>query len=202
MKDVINKGIMMHGMKKKIIAAVVIFAVVYLSLVGVFLVKQKTTNLVKCSLYSKVFYIPSIACRAYLFDVRNKNSDIEQLKSRGGVKLIFAAASQLEAGNKMEGAYSAIDKNVKVLLRHFLHEGLDINQIGRDDGMTTLHRVTMMNQPLWVQYLLDNGADLTVRSKEHHLTALEIAILLQQDNPKIDRTKVIEILKAHTKFTK
>lgn len=198
----IYERIMRQDIKKRIIAAVVILAVVYLMLVGVFLVKQKTTDLVKCSLQSKVFYVPSIACRAYLVDVRNKKSDIEQLKRHGGIKLIFAAASQLEAGDKLTGDHSEIDENVKILLRHFLRAGLDINQIGRDDGMTTLQRVTMMNQPAWVQYLVDNGADLTIRSKGHHLTALEIAILLQQDNPKNYRTKIIEILREHTKVTK
>lgn len=182
---------------KKLVVFLVACVVAYAVLVGTFLYKQKTTDLVTCSLHSKVIYIPSLICRAYLLKLRSKESDTEQLRHLGGVKYILAKASQLDADDK--GNQSAVDNNAKVLLEHFLRAGLDINQVGHDDGMTALHREVMLNRPLWVKYLLEKGANPAIRGKRHHLTALEIAVLLQQHNPTINRTKVIAILRSYTK---
>ena len=184
---------------KKLLAVLVTAVVAYMLLVGIFLQKQKITNLVTCSLHSKTFYIPSQICRTYLLELRSKKSDVAQLRRQGGVKYILGKVSQINADNKDKDDQAAVDANARILLQHFLRAGLDINQVGRDDGMTALHREVMFNQPKWVKYLLEKGANPAIRSKYHHLTALEIAFLLQAHKPTMNRARIIAILKSHTK---
>lgn len=189
-------------MKKKMLVVLVFILAAYVTLAGVFLQHHSTLELVRCGVRSQVAYIPSQLCRVYLYDIRNKETDIEQLKRHGGIKYILGVASQVNADYQKRNEQATTDKNAKALLHYYLGKGLDINQVGHDDGMTALQREAIMNKPVWVKYLVDHGADLTIRDKHHQLTALEYAILLQQDNPRIAREKVIGILKAHTKVAK
>lgn len=180
--------------KKILVSLIILVSIGYVSLVGIFLSNEKVTDLVLCSLNDDVVYLPESVCSIYLVKMRSDPEDLAQLESNGGVKFILSALPNYELGGKSKTESEKANKEARMLVDHFLAQGLDINQISENDGLTALHSEILLNRLEWVQYLLKKGASLKKKDKRFNLTPLEFAKLLQQKNPNTDRSRIITLL--------
>jgi len=138
-------------------------------------------DVVVCSTGSGSHYIPTAVCKYYLYNFRADANDIQYLQNRSGLNFIINMAD-------------VKDKNK--LLSFFLSKGLDINKQSNIDGFPPLHAAILLNDVKSVSFLLKNGVSLTTVDKKRNLTPLEFSMLLKENNPKVDRSAVMALLKG------
>ncbi len=131
----------------------------------------------------------------YLVHFRGNKKDLETLRENKGLGFILSDET-------------ARQDQVLKIATFFLNKGIDINLIGFD-GLSALHGAILQNQPTYVSYLLNNGAEISVgvgysyifgkkeKSKLFGMNALEVANFISEKDKK-DRKKIIEIL-SHEK---
>ncbi len=169
-------------MKVRITAATII-----LFLVGVFglmvydISEMDSETLILCASGEGGILIPSKICEYYMVNHRIIKNDIEELASGAG--LIFI----LNGENK--------EKKYKIA-EFFISNGLDVNGVNHygNDNLTPLHGAVLINDAELVNFLLKHGADISIRPPSINMTPLELARLLQENEPSVDRSKIIQAL--------
>ncbi|MCI0507318.1 MAG: ankyrin repeat domain-containing protein [Gammaproteobacteria bacterium] len=176
------------GRKFKYIAILVLLPfILYFSLLGYFLRGASITDLVLCALEDKVTYIPKHICYTYLVNFRNREADISALAAADGLQFVFAGyalASQEQRQQTLE------------LADTFIEKGLDVNQVSLINGLTPMHAVILANNPELVKYLIQKGADISIKDNSDKLIPLEFAEGLMSTDTNTDRSAVIQILKG------
>ncbi len=173
--------------KKILLALVIILPVTWISLAIYVMVTDDLEGLMICSTtdYSR---IPKSVCEYYTLHFRGTKKDIAQLEKGIGISFVFG-------DEKMRAKF----------LSFLLDKGANINLISPLDGMTPLHSAVLDNDPELVKFLLDRGADPTIRkgkgfssaSKVDNMTPLEMLDKMAELRPEMtDRSKVKQILEA------
>lgn len=154
----------------------------YLALSAAFITTQSIESLLICA-DKGGYHIPfsKNICRAYLFNFRGNQNDIDFLHKGIGASFIVQGESP--------------PPEREDVLRYLLEKNLDINNIGMN-ALTPLHEAVLANSAVEVEMLLRNGADRGRKDKKYGLTPLELSITLQaKGGANIDRQEVIALLK-------
>ncbi len=182
-------------MIKKILLALVI--ILPISWVGFTIYALTTFDLETLMIYSTsgdTCRIPNCdsVVEYYTLHFRGTKEDIADLEEGPGLSFVL--------GNSETSAK---------FLNFLLEKGINVNKISPIDGATPLYGAVLLNDPELVKFLLDRGADPTIRKEKgggpapftefDNLTPLELAHALSRNRPEIDRSKVKQILEAHGK---
>jgi hypothetical protein len=177
----------MTRIKKTLLAIGIIVPV---SWVGFTIYAMSTFNLEKliiCSTSDGAYRIPKSVCEYYTIHFRGTKEDIANLEK--GIGLTFALNDT---------------KNTK-FINFLLEKGANINLVSPLDGTTPLHAAVLLNEPELVKFLLDHGADATIRKGKSYssfaefdgMTPLEMLIKMEQNHPgQTDRNKVKALLEV------
>lgn len=184
--------------KKFIVPFLLLVLVGYTGLSWFQLKTSNIEDLILCSVDRGGIYIPDSVCYWYLTSYRNEAEDLRQLYKSGGISFVLGVyrASSQDAHNIEIAEYN---QRTLELADHFINNGIEINKVDENDGLTPLHKEILANNPELVKYLINKGADLTVKEQNNDLTPLEFAELLSTKNANIDRGEVLSILKNATK---
>lgn len=168
----------------KLKVALLAFVVLLVSAAGLVLYelsRMDTEAVVLCASGEGGIRIPSSACKHYLYNYRDMDSDVEQLA--GGAGLIFILNGSME--ERFE------------IAEHFLAHGLDINGINHygEHNLTPLHHAVLVEDVRAVRFLLERGADV-LSSLPSTGTPLEFAQSLQAQQPSEDRKAIVALLKS------
>ncbi|MDZ4263027.1 MAG: hypothetical protein U1B30_11950, partial [Pseudomonadota bacterium] len=84
------------------------------------------------------------------------------------------------------------------MAKTFISKGLDVDGINHysDRDITPLLASVLYNDVERVKFLIDQGANIEIRSKGYGMTALELAKKLHKEQGREDRTEMINILSA------
>lgn len=170
------------SMKVKItVGAIIFFLVGTFGLMVYDVSKMDSESLILCALDEGGILVPSELCEYYMFNYRAIKNDIEELASGAG--LIFI----LNGENK--------EKKYK-FAKFFILNGLDVNGVNHygEDNLTPLHGAVLINDVELVNFLLKHGADINIKPPSINMTPLELARLLQENEPSVDRRKVVQAL--------
>lgn len=173
--------------KKILLALVIIIPATWVGLTIYVMVTDDIEGLMICST-TDYYRIPSSVCEYYTLHFRGTKEDIAQLEKGIGISFVFS------------------DKKMRAKFLNFLlDKGASINLVSPLDGGTPLHAAVIHNDPELVKFLLDHGADPTIRSGKHNLsfkefdnmTPLEMLNKMEENRPGLtDRSKVKQILEA------
>lgn len=138
--------------------------------------------LILCSANEGGIRIPSSLCEYYMLNHRMNRDDIKELSNGAGLEFIL----NLQSPEKYEMA------------KKFISKGLDVDGINHysDKDITPLHASVLYNDVERVKFLIDQGANIEIRSKGYGMTALELARKLHKEQGREDRTEMIDILSA------
>lgn len=139
-------------------------------------------HLVLCSIGETGTRIPVPVCSKYMETFRTTVADINEMENWGGISYILGAQSDRKYA----------------IAEIFIAAGLDIN--GEDHyaegGVNAAHAAVLVNNIVDLEFLIKHGMNLELKSSQlNNMTPLELAINLQKKHPKIDRSRVIQILK-------
>lgn len=139
-------------------------------------------HLILCSANETGTRIPSSLCEYYMLNHRMSKDDIKELSDGAGLELIL----NLQSPEKYEMA------------KTFISKGLDVDGINHysDRDITPLLASVLYNDIERVKFLIDQGANIEIRSKGYGMTALELARKLHKEQGREDRTEMINILSA------
>lgn len=181
-------------MRKIIFYIFLLFSVlvgVYYSLACYALAKSDIEELLVYCLYPENNHFPPGLPQFYMLNFRGNGKDIALMKNRNGIGFILNAKSKSR------------DRVIKYA-SFFLEKGIDINMIGVD-GFTALHVAILFNQPEDVSFLLNKGANSSIRvgysriygksdkTELYGMNAIELAKHLSRNDGQ-DRSKIIEML--------
>ncbi len=182
-------------MKNKYIKFFVIIAclaaTIYVSFVSYALSTIDIEQLIVCSLHPETNRFPPGLPEFFLFQFRGDRKDLETLSKSKGLSFILGDAT-------------AHPDQVMKTATFFINKGIDINLIGFD-GLTALHSAVLQNQPQYVSYLLNHGADVSIgvdysyvsgkkeKSEMFGMSAIELAKFASRKDGQ-DRSKIIGIL--------
>ncbi len=143
-------------------------------------------HLVLCSIGETGTRIPAPVCSKYMETFRTTVADINEMDSQGGISYILSAQSDRKYA----------------IAKIFIAAGLDIN--GEDhfagEGVNASHAAVLVNSVVDLEFLIKHGINLELRSfRLNNMTPLELAISLQEKQPKIDRSEVIQALQDASK---
>jgi hypothetical protein len=164
--------------------------------VGLSWFQLKTSNvadLVLCSADRGGIYIPDSACFWYLTSYRNDAEDLDQLSKSGGISFILGVYQPSKQGGNIS-EFTDSNQRILKIADYFIDKGIAINRIDEIDGLTPLHKEILANNPKLVKYLIDKGADLSIKERNSDLTPLQFAKVLADKNKDIDRSEVISLL--------
>lgn len=147
--------------------------------------RMEPETLVLCILGDGGIRIPGPLCEAYLYRFRDVQSDVELLSEGAGLGFI------LEGRDK--------DKKYQ-LAEFFINHGLSVNGPNQYGGyrLTPMHGAILENDLEMTQFLLRMGADINIRSSFNNVTPLELAKVLQEQDPNIDRGPIITLLERES----
>ena len=168
-------------MKKKVLLSALPLAfTVLLALVYYDMTKMAIEDLILCSANEGGIRIPSELCRYYMLNHRIDNKDIKQLGKGAGLDYIL----NLQSPDKYE------------IAKVFIAKGLDINGINHynNKDITPLHASVLYNDLPRVKFLIEQGADIEIRSQGYGMTALELAKKLHNEQGKENRDEMIKVL--------
>ncbi len=131
----------------------------------------------------------------YTLHFRGTKEDIANLEGRNGLSFVL--------GNSETQAK---------FLNFLLEKGINVNKVSPVNGYTPLHSAVLLNDPELVKFLLDRGAEPTIRKEKgggsasftefDNLTPLELAEKMSRNRPETDRSKVKQILEEHSNKVK
>lgn len=174
------------------IATICFAAVIYIAFTTYSLMTLDIENLIVCSLYPETNHFPSGVPEFFLLNLRGNKDDIDILNKSKGISFIL---SNKEISSEKALKYALL----------FLQKGVNINMIGFD-GLTALHCAVLDNQPKYVSFLLENGADINIGvsfsnafgkkevTKMHGMNAIELAEFISLKDGQ-DRSAIIKMLK-------
>lgn len=148
-------------------------------------------HLIMCSTGEGSTRIPSRVCEYYMKSFRGNEDDMKEL-AMGGVDTILNGESK----KKYEVA------------AYFIAKGLDVNGVNHNyqrepRDVTPLHASVLYNDAERTKFLIDHGADPTIKSKSYSdMTPLDLAQVLQKKHPNEDRSELIRLLSGATTATK
>ena len=144
--------------------------------------QMEMDHLILCSANETGTRIPGSLCEYYMLNHRMNEEDIKQLSDGAGLEFIL----NLQNPEKYE------------LAKIFIANGLDVNGINHysDKDITPLHAAVLYNDVERAKFLIDQGANVAIRSKGYGMTALELARKLHQQQGSENRTEIINILSA------
>ncbi len=181
-------------MVKKLIASLLLIIVVgYVGLAWFQLKTNNVADLILCSVDRGGVYIPDSVCYWYLTSYRNDTEDLDQLSKNGGLSFILGVYQSSGQGEE-HSEISTYNQRALKIADSFIEKGIEISKIDEIDGLTPLHKEILANNPKLVKYLIDKGADLSIKEKNNNLTPLQFAELLTNKNKDIDRSEVISLL--------
>ena len=139
-------------------------------------------TLILCSTNEGGILIPESLCNYFMINHRITEDDIENLSRGPSLDYIL----NLGAPEKYQIAH------------RFLKKGLDINGVNHYSAkkLTPLHAAVLYNDAERVEFLVENGADLSIKNSYYGMTPLELAEELTGKNEEDSRRKIIEILTA------
>lgn len=165
-------------------ASAILLAGTYFGLMAHAIVTMSISDLIMCSADQGGFRIPAKFCEHYMKNFRGNAADMQEL-AIGGLDPILNLD---DSKKKYEIAAFFIAKGLNVNgVNHYSYQG------PRD--VTPLHASVRYNDPERAKFLLEHGADLSIRSKSlNNMTALELAKALQERQPDVDRRELIRLL--------
>lgn len=139
-------------------------------------------ELILCSANEGGIRIPGQLCQFYMRHYRMHEEDIKMLSEGGALDSILNISDEKKAFE---------------LATLFISKGLSVNGINHygDSGLTPLHAAVLYNDLQRAQFLIQHGADKTIKNQRHNKTPLEFAIFLQAKNPHRDWSPMIALLK-------
>lgn len=178
--------------KKTLLALAIIIPASWIGLTVYFMVNDDLEGLMVCATNEIACRIPDGVVEYYILHFRGTKEDIDELERGSGLSFVF--------GNR--------ERRTK-FLNFLLEKGINVNKISPIGGYTPLHGAVLDNDPEVVKFLLDHGADPTIRKKSYssftefdNLTPLELAQAMSRNRPEIDRSKVKQILEEHSNKVK
>ncbi len=174
--------------KKILLALVIIVPATWICLTIYVMVTDDLHGLMICSTSDEAYRIPKSVCEYYTLHFRGTKDDIAQLEKGIGISVVFGD-----------------EKKRAKFLNFLLDKGANINLVSPLHGSTPLHAAVLHNDPELVKFLLEHGADPTIRSSRHNLsfkefdnmTPLEMLNQMEKNRPGLtDRSKVKQILEA------
>lgn len=127
--------------------------------------------------------LPAALSEYYL--LRIKTWTPEDLEQSG--TLPFVVNLMTEPGAHREAARQLAEK--------LIARGANVNRVDPATGYAPLHAAVLANSVSTVRFLLDHGADRTLRDAGHNRTALALARHLAEQSPlSLDRSAVITLL--------
>ena len=81
-----------------------------------------------------------------------------------------------------QNVISAAEQEDPYTLSGYILDGVDVNFVDEDSGMTPLHHAILSNRELPVWHLLAAGTDIELKDKRHGMTAYELAQKCKQPN--------------------
>lgn len=160
-----------------------------LILVGVFglvlyvMSQMDIEHLISCSSNEGGTRIPSSLCEYYMVNYRINKSDIDELRNGAGLDYILNG----ESSRKYEMA------------EIFISRGLSVDGINNfnDKDVTPLQAAVLHNDVKQVRFLINQGANVNIKSKGYGMTALELARKLHnKGESREDRSEIIKILSS------
>ena len=140
-------------------------------------------ELIMCSSGEGGIRLPSGLCEYYMKNYRGNDEDMEEL-AFGGLDPILNGES----------------KKKYDIAEFFIAKGLDVNGVnhyGEPNHVTPLHASVLYNDAERAKFLIDHGADVSIKIKSrsyNDMTALELAQALQKKRPAEDRSELIRLL--------
>ena len=167
-------------MKKVIITISLVIPVLLVASLLYLLTSQDIESLLVCSTSQETHSWARKTCQYYLFHYRGTKKDIAELEKGTGLSFV-------------------LDDNLKYA-DFLIRKGININKVSPVTGVTPLFAAVVENNPKLVKYLLDNGAEITVKGDDkllpHAMTPLELVNYLIQKNPNINRSAVKSLLET------
>ncbi len=175
--------------KKILLTLVIIIPVSWIGLTIYAMATDDLEGLMICSTSDTAYRIPKGVCEYYMLHFRGTKEDLAKLEQRAGLSFVFS------------------DPQKRAKFLHFLVEkGINVNIVSPMTGFAPLHNAAgAYNDPELVTFLLAHGADPTIKTKDNralefdNLTPLELVEGMSRSKPEIDRSKVKQILEAHSK---
>jgi len=166
----------------------IIFGVFTLVLAGAFglifyvMSQMNIEHLISCSSNEGGTKIPASLCEYYMVNYRISKNDIDKLSNGAGLDYILNG----EDSKKYE------------IAKIFISRGLDIDGINHfnDKDLTPLQAAVLHNDVQRVKFLIENGANIGIKSDSYGMTALELARKLHKDDSREDRSEIIKILSS------
>ena len=160
--------------KKILLALVIIIPATWIGLTIYVMATDDLEGLMICSTSDEAYRIPKSVCEYYTLHFRGTKDDIAQLEKGIGISFVFGD-----------------EKKRATFLNFLLDKGANINLISPLDGMTPLHAAVFDNDPELVKFLLDRGADPTIRKGKgfssatnvDNMTPLEMLNKMEENRP-------------------
>ena len=166
------------SMKKLFLFVLISFMLLFAA--GVFtLTRNNIEDIIVCSSNESASYIPSLMCEQYLLNFRGQVADIDYLKQRTGLNFL----ANIENPQKRSRLFG-----------FFLAKGMDVNAINNIDGLTPLHAAILLNDAKLADFLLQHGADKTIRDRTNNLTPLAFLEQMDRQLPGVDRSRLRQVL--------
>ena len=172
---------------KIILIAICLAAAIYVSFASYALSNTDIENLIVSCLHPETNRFPPGLPEFYLFHFRGNKKDLETLSKDKGLSFVLSDKT-------------AQQDQVLKIATFFLNKGIDVNLVGFD-GLSALHSAILQNQPAYVSYLLNNGADISLgvgysyvfgkkeKSKLFGMDAIEVAKFISEKDKKDRRLK-------------
>jgi ankyrin repeat protein len=167
-------------MKKLLLGSFFLLVLAIIALPVYDMATMDIDELIFCSADEGGIKIPSGVCEYYMVNYRINTDDIAQLSNGAGLDAIL----NLDTPKKYE------------IAKTFISRGLNVNGINHynDKDITPLHAAVLYNDVERASFLIEQGADLSIRSSRYGMTALELANQLHQDQSDESRIEIIDLL--------
>ncbi len=137
-------------------------------------------SLILCASNEEGIYIPAPLCRLQLIDVSPERY-AQELSAGAGLGFVLA-------GNNSE---------VKLkLAEHFVKQGVSVDAVDNihNIGIPPLHGSILLRDFIAVEFLLNHGADPSIKASSNGLTAPELASELYKKSSEPELASIIDLL--------
>lgn len=170
---------------KRIVLSLLVIIPLVVSAGAVFsMSKGSIEDVVICVVNKESHYVPSSLCEYYLHNYRLTEEDIRFLEDRAGLAFLFDVPDK---------------EKRNALLEYFVAKGVSFNKPSAIDGYPPLHAAIISNDPELVAFLLEQGADVDQRDRNHNLTAEEFVDFLGQTQDLPELVAIKNLLSAHSR---